>query len=59
MEAASQEEQDRIVVQHQRLSNLLQEKNCTEAIKLAPRLLQPLTALKITKKLHYRGGESG
>ena len=51
VEAASQEEQDRIVVQHQRLSNLLQEKNWAEAIKLALRLSQPLTALKIIKKL--------
>ena len=51
MEAASQEEQDRIVVQHHRLSNFSQEKNFTEAIKLALRLSQPLTALKIIKKL--------
>ena len=51
VEAARQEDQDKIVVQHQRLSNLLQEKNWAEAVKLALRLSQPLTALKIIKKL--------
>ena len=50
-EAISQEEQDRIVVQHQKLSNLIHEKNWAEAIKLALRLSQPLTALRIIKKL--------
>ena len=50
-EATSQEEQDRFVVQHQKLSNLIHEKNWSEAIKLALRLSQPLTALKIIKKL--------
>ena len=51
MEAASQEEQERAVAQHQRLSNLLQEKKWGEAVKLALRLSQPLTALRIIRKL--------
>lgn len=50
-EIVSQEEQDKIVVQHQKLSNLIHEKNWAEAIKLALRLSQPLTALKIIRKL--------
>ena len=50
-EQVSQEEQDKIVVQHQKLSNLIHDKNWGEAIKLALRLSQPLTALRIIKKL--------
>ena len=50
-EIVTQEEQDKIVVQHQKLSNLIHEKNWAEAIKLALRLSQPLTALKIIRKL--------
>ena len=51
VEAASQEEQERAVAAHQRLSNLLQERNWSEAVKLALRLSQPLTALRIIRKL--------
>ena len=50
-EAKKQEEEDRVVVQHQRLSNLMQERKWTEAVKLALTLSQPLTALRIIKKL--------
>ena len=50
-EASKQEEEDRVVVRHQRLSNLIQEKKWTEAVKLALTLSQPLTALRIIKKL--------
>ena len=50
-EAGKQEEEDRMVVKHQRLSNLIQEKKWTEAVKLALTLSQPLTALRIIKKL--------
>ena len=50
-EASQQEEQDRAVVQHQRLSNLIQEKKWTEAVRLALTLSQPLTALRLIKKL--------
>ena len=39
------------MAQHQRLSNLLQEKKWGEAVKLALRLSQPLTALRIIRKL--------
>ena len=51
LEVSRQEEQDRVVVQHQRLSNLIQEKRWTEAVKLALTLSQPLTALRLIKKL--------
>ena len=50
-EASKQGEEDRLVVQHQRLSNLIQEKKWTEAVKLALTLSQPLTALRLIKKL--------
>ena len=50
-EGRKQEEEDRVVVQHQRLSNLMQEKKWTEAVWLALTLSQPLTALRIIKKL--------
>jgi len=50
-EQTNQAAQDKIVVRHQKLSNLLQEKRWGEAVKLALKLSQPFTALKVIKKL--------
>jgi len=50
-ENEKQAEKDRIVVQHQKLNNLLQDKLWGKAIRLALKLSQPFTALKILKKL--------
>jgi len=45
------EDAAKLVVSHQKLSNLLQEKKWGAAVRLALRLSQPFTALKIIKKL--------
>merc|ERR1711925_52774 len=45
------EDAAKLVVSHQKLSNLLQEKKWDAAVRLALRLSQPFTALKIIKKL--------
>jgi len=50
-EKDKQAEQDMIVVQHQKLNNLLQDKKWGKAVRLALKLSQPFTALKIIKKL--------
>ena len=50
-ENEKQAEQDMIVVQHQKLNNLLQDKQWGKAVRLALKLSQPFTALKIIKKL--------
>jgi len=50
-ENEKQAEKDRIVVQHQKLNNLLHNKQWGKAIRLALKLSQPFTALKILKKL--------
>lgn len=50
-ETKKQEEQDMIIVNHQKLSNLIQEKKWKNAVRLALKLSQPFTALKIFKKL--------
>jgi len=50
-EKEKQAEQDMIVVQHQKLNNLLQDKQWGKAVRLALKLSQPFTALKIIKKL--------
>eukprot|EP00092_Neocalanus_flemingeri_P090038 GFUD01114021.1.p1 GENE.GFUD01114021.1~~GFUD01114021.1.p1 ORF type:complete len:465 (-),score=190.35 GFUD01114021.1:10-1404(-) len=50
-EKEKQADQDMIVVQHQKLNNLLQDKQWGKAVRLALKLSQPFTALKIIKKL--------
>ena len=45
------EDAAKLVVSHQKLSNLLQDKKWGAAVRLALRLSQPFTALKIIKKL--------
>merc|ERR1711874_727643 len=52
-EAASQATTDKLVVQHQKLSNLLAAGEFGGALRLALRLSQPFTCLKIVKQLEY------
>ena len=53
-----QEGADKLVVQHQKLSNLLQAKDWSRAVRLALTLSQPFTALKIIKKLQLNDLEA-
>ena len=50
-EQEKREGAERVVVQHQRLQNLLQDKQWAKAVRLALTLSQPFTALKIIKRL--------
>ena len=52
-EAAGQADKDKLVVQHQKLSNLLAAGEFGRALRLALRLSQPFTCLKIVKQLEY------
>ena len=57
-ELEKQEGADKLVVQHQKLSNLLQAKDWSRAVRLALTLSQPFTALKIIKKLQLNDLEA-
>lgn len=48
-----QEESDKIVLNQQKLANLMASKQYTQALILALRLSQPFTALKVVKKITY------
>jgi len=51
--AESQASEAKLVIQQQKLSNLLLSKQFGKALRLALRLSQPFTALKVIKKLDY------
>jgi len=51
--AQKQEEADKLMISKQKLSNLIVSKQYSKALKLALRLSQPFTALKMLKKLKY------
>jgi len=51
--AQKQEEADKLMMGKQKLSNLIASKQYSKALKMALRLSQPFTALKMLKKLKY------
>eukprot|EP00088_Acartia_fossae_P063260 TRINITY_DN76_c0_g2_i1.p1 TRINITY_DN76_c0_g2~~TRINITY_DN76_c0_g2_i1.p1 ORF type:complete len:663 (-),score=82.73 TRINITY_DN76_c0_g2_i1:81-1784(-) len=51
--AKKQDEADKLVLGQQKLANLIASRQFSQALKMALRLSQPFTALKLLKKLKY------